>query len=143
MVRVVLVVMPLTPRPLAMLEAVLDVLVFHRVAHVVAEQGDIHAGIVKFLCDGLPGAWHWSRRATGDLLHRGLPLGLLLGGERRTASSAARVRQVCGARALPPGARGPPPPPRPNAGIAGAPASASQWFDISSHFAQPNLRRTP
>ena len=36
-------------------EAVLDIVVFHAVLHVVAEQRDVHADVVEFLSHGLPG----------------------------------------------------------------------------------------
>ncbi len=93
MVSVVLVVMAFDAESLRHLEAVLDVLVLHVVVHVVAEQGDLNAGVVELLAHALPGIGRDAGLPFGDGLPRLVHLFLLFRRQRRSSAAAPSCRR--------------------------------------------------
>src|ERR1017187_3161238 len=79
-------------------EAVFDVLVLHAVAHVIAEQGDVNAGVVEFLAHGLPCGRRSRPEPRGNLGLGRMPCGLLFGGQRSPSAAAARAAALSPAR---------------------------------------------
>src|ERR1017187_1860386 len=79
-------------------EAVFDVLVLHAVAHVIAEQGDVDAGVVEFLAHGLPCGVVRVRAPLHQLGLSRIPCGLLFGGQRSPSAAATRAAALSPAR---------------------------------------------